>query len=194
MAAGKKERGKESFSNLVSLGNSTNSEFNGVLWWYRLFNFGVGLHLIEGIPPERSKEIRPTADHFSFQCENIREVEAQLQALNVKYISDEIEHEGFHISQVRRRVLILQLDYEPRLLTTVFSPSVPTQKLFFHDPDNNMIEICNCDSAPLTFLQQGEHCSPMYNTNNSSNQMVAAPQNCDPDAIKQVRPQWQSGH
>mmetsp|Transcript_10458 Transcript_10458/g.28653 ORF Transcript_10458/g.28653 Transcript_10458/m.28653 type:complete len:163 (-) Transcript_10458:22-510(-) len=107
------------FSELVRPGALQERGIDGC--W--LFNFGVGLHLIEGNPPERSKEIRPAADHFSFQCENIREVKAQLQTLNVKYISDEIEHEGFHISQ-----------------------------LFFHDPDNYMIEICNCDSAPLLYL------------------------------------------
>jgi hypothetical protein len=32
-----------------------------------LFNFGVGLHLIEGDPPKRRKELTPEADHFSFQ-------------------------------------------------------------------------------------------------------------------------------
>ena len=33
----------------------------------RLFNFGVGLHLIEGDPPKRKKELIPEADPFSFQ-------------------------------------------------------------------------------------------------------------------------------
>ena len=150
----------------MSLGNSTNSEFNGGFWGYRLFNFGVGLHLIEGNPPERSKEIRPAADHFSFQCENIREVEAQLQTLNVKYISDEIEHEGFHISQVRRRVLILQLDYACWQLVSLllfqlksFSFMIPittwsryatvTALLFFICFCNiSFFSLCICSSTP----------------------------------------------
>lgn len=94
-----------------------------------LFNFGVGLHLIEGEPPKRSKVICPQGDHFSFNCTNIAEVEEQLVALGVKYVKDQIDHEGICISQ-----------------------------LFFHDPDGVMIECCNCDSVPLEFLHQVENC------------------------------------
>ena len=102
---------------------SLNERCNGC--W--LFNFGVGLHLLEGSPPARPKEICPEADHFSFECADISEVERQLRALDVEYLKDEIEHES--------GVLISQL--------------------FFHDPDDNTIEVCTCDSAPLEFLQTG---------------------------------------
>ena len=71
-----------------------------------LFNYNIGLHLLEGEPPKRTSEIRPEADHFSFQTEDIAGIERELKALGVHYISDEIEHEGVRISQ-----------------------------LFFHDPD-----------------------------------------------------------
>lgn len=33
--------------------------------------------------------------------------------------------------------------------TTVFHHCLPVPQLFFHDPDNLMIEICNCELLPL---------------------------------------------
>ncbi|QDZ18881.1 dihydroxybiphenyl dioxygenase [Chloropicon primus] len=109
------------FSELVRPG-SLKERCNGC--W--LFSYNIGLHLIEGVPPERPTEICPEADHFSFQCDDITEVEKQLTTLGVNYLSDQIDHAGVCISQ-----------------------------LFFHDPDRNMVEVCNCDNAPLQFLHGG---------------------------------------
>jgi len=33
----------------------------------RLFNYGLGIHLIEGTPEPRSTELKADADHLSFQ-------------------------------------------------------------------------------------------------------------------------------
>jgi hypothetical protein len=99
----------------------------------------------------------------------------------VKYISDEVDHEGFCISQ-----------------------------LFFHDPDDNMIEICNCDSAPLKFLEtisqqqrEAEHCCIQHVQNITVHNIEAAgtatttattTTMATPTTSPQKRPQWQSGH
>eukprot|EP00955_Chlamydomonas_euryale_P066841 359660-Chlamydomonas_euryale.AAC.9 len=32
-------------------------------------------------------------------------------------------------------------------------------QIFFHDPDNNMIEVCNCDDLPVVLLNNCQTCS-----------------------------------
>jgi len=84
----------------------------------------VGLHLIKGTPFNRSSSINPKADHLSFLCPDLSEVEERLVNSCVEYIKQcVVEEEGIRVTQV-----------------------------FFHDPDNNMIEICNCDEFPLVLL------------------------------------------
>lgn len=88
-----------------------------------LFNYNIGVHLIKGEPVPRSVEINPKSDHMSFQCESLAEVESRLKQRNVKYVRDQVEDSGIKVTQI-----------------------------FFHDPDHNMIEICNCDCLPVVPL------------------------------------------
>ncbi|CAM6084912.1 unnamed protein product [Calypogeia fissa] len=94
-----------------------------------LFNYGIGIHLLP-LPPNqdeeqvrdapKEKEISPQDDHISFQCEDIDEVEKQLQENGIRYKRLEVEDIGILIDQV-----------------------------FFHDPNGFMIEVCNCDRLPV---------------------------------------------
>ncbi|GAX77092.1 hypothetical protein CEUSTIGMA_g4538.t1 [Chlamydomonas eustigma] len=84
----------------------------------------VGLHLIKGTPVYRSSAINPKADHLSFLCPDLLEVEDSLIKSCIEYVKQcVVEEDGIRVTQV-----------------------------FFHDPDNNMIEICNCDEFPLVLL------------------------------------------
>ena len=58
----------------------------------------------------------------------LSEVEDLLAKLGVEYLKQcIIEEDGIRVTQV-----------------------------FFHDPDNNMVEICNCDELPVIVLETGE--------------------------------------
>jgi len=41
----------------------------------------------------------------------------------------------------------------------VFEAGIEVAQIFFHDPDNNMVEVCNCDSLPIC---------PLDNMNNNN--------------------------
>ncbi|KAG2501590.1 hypothetical protein HYH03_000095 [Edaphochlamys debaryana] len=86
----------------------------------------MGLHLIKGTPPSRQEKINPKSCHLSFQAVSLEEVEAGLIERQIDYVKNVFMEEGIQIGQ-----------------------------LFFHDPDNNMIEICNCDELPLVPLTEG---------------------------------------
>lgn len=85
-----------------------------------LYAYGVGIHLIQGQPDPRSEEINTKADHLSFQSDSLTDVEERLNKLGIKWKQATVVEGGIKISQ-----------------------------LFFHDPDNNMVEICNCDCLPI---------------------------------------------
>lgn len=91
-----------------------------------LFNYGVGIHLVECKNPEDlppKKELNPLDNHISFQCEDMSVVEKKLKKRNIKYLRRTVEEGGESIDQ-----------------------------LFFHDPDCFMIEVCNCDKLTLVPL------------------------------------------
>ncbi|CAG9463172.1 unnamed protein product [Pedinophyceae sp. YPF-701] len=88
-----------------------------------LHGCGMGLHLIQGEPDPRKEEIDPKSDHISFQSDDLAAVESTLESLGVGYVK-QLVREG------------------PYLVT----------QLFFHDPDRNMIEVCDCHQLPLEFL------------------------------------------
>jgi catechol 2,3-dioxygenase-like lactoylglutathione lyase family enzyme len=79
-----------------------------------LWGYGIALHLIVGKCPPKSREINPVADHISFQAEDIENVKAQLQKANIRFLEKFLHDE------------------------------VTLHQLFFHDPNENMIEVCNC--------------------------------------------------
>eukprot|EP00898_Chlorokybus_atmophyticus_P008746 jgi/Chlat1/8873/Chrsp92S08189 len=91
-----------------------------------LFNYGIGIHLIKGndrtLMP-RSPEIDPLNDHLSFQSDSIDSLASALERHGLPY---------------KRQVVV--------------EGPVRVHQLFFHDPDNNMIEICNCEALPITPL------------------------------------------
>ncbi|MEW5303098.1 MAG: hypothetical protein WDW38_001422 [Sanguina aurantia] len=85
-----------------------------------LWGLGLGIHLIKGNPIARQPVIDPQADHISFQAESLAGTEELLKKMGVPYAEALVEEEGLLVRQ-----------------------------LFFHDPDYNMIEICNCDVLPI---------------------------------------------
>jgi len=91
-----------------------------------LFNYGVGIHLLESKNPEdlpKKSEINPMDNHVSFQCESMQLVEMRLQDMRIQYVKRRVEEGGLYVDQ-----------------------------LFFHDPDGFMIEMCNCENLPLVPL------------------------------------------
>ncbi|EFJ46091.1 hypothetical protein VOLCADRAFT_62902, partial [Volvox carteri f. nagariensis] len=88
-----------------------------------LHNYGIGLHLIKGCPPPRPKTINPKSCHISFQAASLKEVEACLTCRSIAFVKNVFVEDGVQVGQ-----------------------------LFFHDPDDNMIEICNCDVLPVVPL------------------------------------------
>ncbi|CAI5978749.1 unnamed protein product, partial [Closterium sp. NIES-64] len=95
-----------------------------------LFNHGIGIHLLgQSEDPHAPqlrvpKEINPKSDHFSFQCDDIEEVESGLEERGIPFLRQCVEEAGIMVEQ-----------------------------LFFHDPDGHMIEVCNCDLLPVVPLQ-----------------------------------------
>ncbi|CAI5472092.1 unnamed protein product [Closterium sp. Yama58-4] len=95
-----------------------------------LFNHGIGIHLLgQSEDPQAPqlrvpKEINPKSDHFSFQCDDIEEVESGLEERGIAFLRQCVEEAGIMVEQ-----------------------------LFFHDPDGHMIEVCNCDLLPVVPLQ-----------------------------------------
>lgn len=87
----------------------------------RLFNHGIGIHLLqaENVPDKKSK-INPKDNHISFQCTDVDLIIHQLEEMNVEYVKAVVKEGGIIVDQI-----------------------------FFHDPDGYMIEICNCQNLPL---------------------------------------------
>lgn len=91
---------------------------------FRLFNYGIGIHLLEcnspADAPKKKGVINPKDNHISFQCSDMQLVMRKLEEMGIDYVTAVVE-EG----------------------------SVKVDQLFFHDPDGYMIEICNCDNLPV---------------------------------------------
>ena len=91
----------------------------------RLFNYGVGIHLVQRDDARRAPDVNPGEldpmdNHISFQCEDMGVMERRLREL-IRYMKRTInEEEGSPIDQ-----------------------------LFFKDPDGFMIKICNCENLEL---------------------------------------------
>jgi len=108
-------------------------DFEGA--WLFAPHSSIALHLIKGTPPPRSSTIDPKADHVSFETEDLDAVEAMLKRKGIEYMRQSIiEEDGIRVSQI-----------------------------FFHDPENNMIEVCNCHDLPVVLLDQCPTC-PAWQT------------------------------
>ncbi|KAK4751893.1 hypothetical protein SAY87_020691 [Trapa incisa] len=86
-----------------------------------LFNYGVGIHLleVENVPVKKGK-INPKDNHISFQCYDMKRLIRKLENMKIEYVTAVVEDGGIMVDQ-----------------------------LFFHDPDGYMIEICNCENLPV---------------------------------------------
>ncbi|XP_016432291.1 glyoxylase I 4-like [Nicotiana tabacum] len=86
-----------------------------------LFNHGIGIHLLgkEDAASKKGK-INPKDNHISFQCSDMDLIIERLEELKIEYVT-----------------------------ATVKEGRVTVDQLFFHDPDGNMIEICNCQNIPI---------------------------------------------
>jgi hypothetical protein len=87
----------------------------------RLFNNGIGIHLLESDNvPTKKGTINPKDNHISFQCSDMKVLMQKLEEMNIEYVTAVVEEGGITVDQ-----------------------------LFFHDPDGYMIEICNCQNLPV---------------------------------------------
>ncbi|KAF8011067.1 hypothetical protein BT93_J1627 [Corymbia citriodora subsp. variegata] len=92
----------------------------------RLYNYGIGIHLIENPSIEENdtidepRPINPKDNHISFQCTDVGLVKRRLREMGMRYVTAVVEEAGVMVDQV-----------------------------FFHDPDGYMVEICNCDKIPI---------------------------------------------
>ncbi|XP_060167629.1 glyoxylase I 4-like [Lycium barbarum] len=86
-----------------------------------LFNHGIGIHLIgEKNAPSKQGKINPKDNHISFQCSDMNLIIQRLHEMKIEYVTAIVKDGGITVDQ-----------------------------LFFHDPDGNMIEICNCQNIPI---------------------------------------------
>ncbi|XP_012480606.1 uncharacterized protein LOC105795504 isoform X2 [Gossypium raimondii] len=95
--------------------------FESIPMIYGLFNYGIGIHLLESESvPTKKEKINPKDNHISFQCSDMKQVIRKLEAMKIEYVTAVVEEGGIQVDQ-----------------------------LFFHDPDGYMIEICNCQNLPV---------------------------------------------
>lgn len=107
------------------------------LYFFRLFNHGIGIHLLESDKaPEKRGKINPKDNHISFQCSDMKLVVRKLEEMNIEYETAVVEEGGIRVDQ-----------------------------LFFHDPDGYMIEICNCQNLPVIPLSSCPLKLPSANAN-----------------------------
>ncbi|GMY05083.1 glyoxylase I 4-like [Fagus crenata] len=114
------------------------SSFNFEGAW--LFNYGVGIHLLEAdnIPTKKSG-INPKDNHISFQCTDMELVLQKLEEMKIEHVTAVVEEGGITVDQ-----------------------------LFFHDPDGYMVEICNCQNLPVLPLSSCPLKLPKTTRNNSA--------------------------
>ncbi|KAL1223857.1 Glyoxylase I 4 [Cardamine amara subsp. amara] len=90
-----------------------------------LFNYGVGIHLVQAKDqdklPSDTDHLDPMDNHISFQCEDMEALEQRLKEVNVKYL---------------KRTVSDQKD-------------AAIDQIYFNDPDDFIVEICNCENLEL---------------------------------------------
>ncbi|CAN6268708.1 unnamed protein product [Urochloa humidicola] len=91
-----------------------------------LHKYGMGIHLLQrgsdSIAPAaaRPPAINPKGNHISFQCTNMGVVKARLEKMEMEFVA----------ARVRDGETVVE-------------------QIFFHDPDGNVIEICDCEKLPV---------------------------------------------
>ncbi|RRT59712.1 hypothetical protein B296_00045601 [Ensete ventricosum] len=118
-------------------------DFEGA-WFY---NYGIGIHLVQS-PEAVSKpsEINPKGDHISFQ---VRVTEFAFIAFDASSTDDSVKWQCADMGRVKTRLDQMGISYVTSVVT---EGGIRVDQLFFHDPDNNMIEICDCDKLPIVPL------------------------------------------
>ncbi|KAL5214394.1 hypothetical protein ABZP36_003546 [Zizania latifolia] len=99
-------------------------DFKGA-WLHR---YGMGIHLLQrgggagssDVPTRPPLAINPKGNHVSFQCSDMALMKTRLQAMDREFVA--------------RRV---------------WDGETVVDQLFFHDPDGNVIEICNFENLPV---------------------------------------------
>eukprot|EP00892_Ulva_mutabilis_P006944 jgi/Ulvmu1/4621/UM002_0351.1 len=104
---------------------------------------GIAVHLISGEPPLPARPINPQDVHVSFVCSDLDAIEAHLAARGV-----------------------------PSVRATVYEAGTRVTQVFCHDPDNNMLEFCNCNCLPVT---------PLTKLPGAMLQALSIPEGCDAD-------------
>jgi catechol 2,3-dioxygenase-like lactoylglutathione lyase family enzyme len=100
----------------------------------------MAIHLIQGNPIPRSPEINICSDHISFQPSGtLAEILACLNSHKISYKMQYVSEGGFTVPQV-----------------------------FFHDPDDNMLEICPCDCLPLIPVGSNANLQQLQNEDGNS--------------------------
>ncbi|OIT05526.1 hypothetical protein A4A49_07955 [Nicotiana attenuata] len=70
--------------------------------------------------PSKKGKINPKDNHISFQCSDMNLIIQRLDEMKIEYVTATVKEGGVTVDQ-----------------------------LIFHDPDGNMIEICNCQNIPI---------------------------------------------
>lgn len=87
----------------------------------RLFNYGIGIHLLESENVKNNKgAINPKDNHILFQCPDLKLLEQRLDEKGIDYVSAAVTEGGILVDQI-----------------------------FFHDPDGYIVEIYNCENLPV---------------------------------------------
>uniref|UniRef100_K3YAX7 VOC domain-containing protein n=1 Tax=Setaria italica TaxID=4555 RepID=K3YAX7_SETIT len=95
----------------------------------RLHKYGMGIHLLQrgsdsnAPAAARPPAINPKGNHISFQCTDMGLMKARLADMELEFVA-----------------------------AWVRDGETVVEQLFFHDPDGNVIEICDCEKLPVVPL------------------------------------------
>ncbi|GJN02209.1 hypothetical protein PR202_ga19535 [Eleusine coracana subsp. coracana] len=97
----------------------------------------MGIHLLQrgSVPADSGPAaasrpppaINPKGNHISFQCTDMGLMKTRLHEMELEFVA-----------------------------TRVLDGETVVEQLFFHDPDGNMIEICECEKLPVIPLRLHE--------------------------------------
>lgn len=94
----------------------------------------------------KPSEINPKANHISFQ---VRVTGFASIAFDASSTDDFMKWQCADMGRVKQRLDQMGISYVTAVVT---EGGIRVDQLFFHDPDNNMIEICDCEKLPIVPL------------------------------------------
>jgi catechol 2,3-dioxygenase-like lactoylglutathione lyase family enzyme len=131
----------------------------------RLHKYGMGIHLLQrgsldsnAPPPVRPPAINPKGNHISFQVMTAAAVtfSTNFSALVSRrlianmllcILPDVIQCTDMVL--MKARLADMELEF---VAAWVRDGETVVEQLFFHDPDGNVIEICDCEKLPVVPL------------------------------------------